>query len=132
MRAGSDPSPTTAKATARNARLPFSVQRLTSDPHYNATLGAHYLDELLDRLDSSYVLTFVGYNAGPGRALQWIKSNGDPRGGAVDPVDWIERIPFDETRNYVQKVMENLQVYRSRIGYPLSLSEDLVRGGPQG
>ncbi|MBA3519124.1 MAG: transglycosylase SLT domain-containing protein [Rhizobiales bacterium] len=124
--------PATAKATARNARLPFSVQRLTSDPHYNATLGAHYLDELLDRLDSSYVLTFVGYNAGPGRALQWIKSNGDPRGGAVDPVDWIERIPFDETRNYVQKVMENLQVYRSRIGYPLSLSEDLVRGGPQG
>lgn len=124
--------PATAKATAQSARLPFSMQRLTSDAHYNATLGAHYLDELLDRLDSSYILTFVGYNAGPGRALQWIKAYGDPRGGSVDPVDWIERIPFDETRNYVQKVMENLQVYRSRIGHPLSLSEDLVRGGPQG
>ena len=124
--------PATAKETARTARLPYSVQRLTSDPLYNATLGAHYLDQLLDRLNSSYVLTFVGYNAGPGRAFQWIKAYGDPRGGGVDPVDWIERIPFDETRNYVQKVMENLQVYRSRIGYPLSLSDDLVRGGSEG
>jgi soluble lytic murein transglycosylase len=124
--------PSTAQATARSAQLPFSLQRLTDDPHYNATLGAQHLGDLLDRLDRSYILTFVGYNAGPGRAKQWIKAYGDPRGGAVDPVDWIERIPFDETRGYVQKVMENLQVYRSRIGYPLSLTEDLVRGGPQG
>jgi soluble lytic murein transglycosylase len=123
--------PGTARATARNARLPFSLQRLTSDPLYNATLGAEHLGELLERLDSSYVLTFVGYNAGPGRARDWVAAYGDPRGGRVDAVDWIERIPFDETRNYVQKVMENLQVYRSRIGYPLSLSADLVRGGPQ-
>jgi soluble lytic murein transglycosylase len=124
--------PGTAKATARAAGLPFSLQRLTSDPHYNATLGAQHLGELLDRLDSSYILTFVGYKAGPGRARDWVKAYGDPRGGAVDPIDWIERIPFDETRNYVQKVLENLQVYRSRIGYPLSLSKDLIRGGPQG
>jgi soluble lytic murein transglycosylase len=124
--------PATAKETARSAGLPFSVQRLTSDPVYNATLGAEYLGGLMKRLDRSYILTFVGYNAGPGRAFQWIKSYGDPRGGAVDAVDWIERIPFDETRNYVQKVMENLQSYRSRIGYPLSLSDDLTRGGPQG
>ncbi|HWT31221.1 MAG TPA: lytic transglycosylase domain-containing protein, partial [Propylenella sp.] len=124
--------PATAKATARNAGLPFSVQRLTSDPFYNATLGAQHLGELLDRLDRSYVLTFVGYNAGPGRASQWVKAYGDPRAGNVDAVDWIERIPFDETRDYVQKVMENLQVYRSRTGYPLSLSKDLIRGGPQG
>jgi soluble lytic murein transglycosylase len=124
--------PGTAQITARNAQLPFSLQRLTSDPHYNATLGAQHLGDLLDRLNSSYVLTFVGYNAGPGRAKQWVQAYGDPRGGAVDPVDWIERIPFDETRNYVQKVMENLQVYRSRIGHPLSLSQDLARGGPQG
>jgi len=123
--------PATARATARAAGLPFSVQRLTSDPLYNATLGAEYLGELMERLDRSYVLTFVGYNAGPGRAFQWIKAYGDPRDGAVDVIDWIERIPFDETRNYVQKVMENLQAYRSRIGYPLSLSEDLVRGGSQ-
>jgi soluble lytic murein transglycosylase len=124
--------PATARATAQSADLPFSVQRLTTDPFYNATLGAHHLGELLSGLKRSYVLTFVGYNAGPGRALQWVKAYGDPRGGDVDPVDWIERIPFDETRDYVQKVMENLQVYRSRIGYPLSLSKDLVRGGPQG
>ncbi len=124
--------PATAKATALNAGLPFSIQRLTSDPFYNATLGAEHLGELLDRLNQSYVLTFVGYNAGPGRAAQWVKAYGDPRGGAVDVVDWIERIPFDETRNYVQRVMENLQVYRSRTGHPLSLSEDLIRGGPQG
>ncbi len=124
--------PATARATARNAQLPFSVQRLTTDPLYNATLGAHHIGELLGGLKRSYVLTFVGYNAGPGRALDWVQAYGDPRGGAVDPVDWIERIPFDETRDYVQKVMENLQVYRSRNGHPLSLSKDLVRGGPQG
>ena len=124
--------PSTARATARNASIPFSVQRLTTDPLYNATLGAHHLGELLGGLNRSYVLTFVGYNAGPGRALQWVRDYGDPRGGEVDPVDWIERIPFDETRDYVQKVMENLQLYRSRIGHPLSLTQDLVRGGPQG
>ncbi len=124
--------PATARATARNASIPFSVQRLTTDPLYNATLGAHHLGELLDGLNRSYVLTFVGYNAGPGRALQWVHDHGDPRGGAVDPIDWIERIPFDETRDYVEKVMENLQLYRSRIGHPLSLMQDLVRGGPQG
>lgn len=123
--------PATAAATARAANLPFSLQRLTSDPHYNATLGAEHLGELLDRLDHSYILTFVGYNAGPGRARSWVKAYGDPRGGAVDPVDWIERIPFDETRDYVQKVMENLQVYRSRLGRPLSLSADLVRNAPR-
>jgi soluble lytic murein transglycosylase len=124
--------PGTARATARNAQLPFSLQRLTTDPLYNATLGAHHLGELLDRLDRSYVLTFVGYNAGPGRARDWVQAYGDPRQGTIDPIDWIERIPFDETRDYVQKVMENLQVYRSRIGRPLSLSRDLARGGPAG
>jgi soluble lytic murein transglycosylase len=124
--------PQTAKATARLAQIPFSVERLTTDPLYNATLGAQHLGELLDRLRRSYILTFVGYNAGPGRARDWVLAYGDPRGGRVDPVDWIERIPFDETRNYVQKVMENLQVYRSRTGHPLSLAEDLTRGGPQG
>jgi soluble lytic murein transglycosylase len=124
--------PATAKATARIVKIPYSEQRLLTDPLYNATLGAHHLGELLGGLRRSYLLTFAGYNAGAGRALEWVRSYGDPRGGAVDPVDWIERIPFDETRDYVQKVMENLQLYRSRIGHPLSLTEDLVRGGPQG
>jgi soluble lytic murein transglycosylase len=120
--------PATARATARNIRVPFSEQRLTTDPLYNATLGAHHLGELLGGLRQSYVLTFVGYNAGPGRALQWVRDYGDPRDGSADPIDWIERIPFDETRDYVQKVMENLQLYRSRTGHPLSLNEDLVGG----
>lgn len=124
--------PATAKATARSVQIPYSEQRLVTDPLYNATLGAHHLSELLGGLRRSYLLTFAGYNAGPGRALEWVREYGDPRGGAVDPVDWIERIPFDETRDYVQKVMENLQLYRSRTGHPLSLTEDLVRGGPQG
>lgn len=122
--------PATARATARNIKIPFSVERLTIDPLYNATIGAHHLGELLGGLRRSYVLTFVGYNAGPGRALEWIRSYGDPRNGSADPIDWIERIPFDETRDYVQKVMENLQLYRSRTGHPLSLNEDLVGGGP--
>jgi soluble lytic murein transglycosylase len=124
--------PATARATARSVRIPYSEQRLLTDPLYNATLGAHHLGELLSGLNRSYLLTFAGYNAGPGRALDWVRAYGDPRGGGADPVDWIERIPFDETRDYVQKVMENLQLYRSRIGHPLSLTEDLLRGGPQG
>jgi soluble lytic murein transglycosylase len=77
------------------------------------------------------VLSFVGYNAGPGRSLQWIRSYGDPRGNQVDAIDWVERIPFNETRDYVQKVMENYQAYRSRLGHPLTITRDLVRGGPQ-
>jgi soluble lytic murein transglycosylase len=123
--------PATAQATARAAGLPYSLDRLTSDPVYNATLGGHHLAELLTNFRGSYVLSFVGYNAGPGRSLQWIRSYGDPRGNQVDAIDWVERIPFDETRDYVQKVMENYQAYRSRLGHPLTITRDLVRGGPQ-
>jgi soluble lytic murein transglycosylase len=123
--------PATARATARAAGLPFSLHRLTNDPHYNATLGGAHLAELLTNFSGSYILSFVGYNAGPGRSLQWIKAYGDPRGNQTDAIDWVERIPFDETRDYVQKVMENYQSYRSRLGYPLAITRDLVRGGPQ-
>ncbi|WP_177176862.1 lytic transglycosylase domain-containing protein [Faunimonas pinastri] len=119
--------PSTAQHIARARQMPYSLARLTSDPEYNATLGSTLLANLMDRSDQSYVLTFIGYNAGPGRAQQWVQTYGDPRDGAVDPVDWIERIPFDETRNYVMRVMENLQVYRSRLGRPLSIRQDLVR-----
>jgi len=122
--------PATARATARAARLPYSLPRLTRDASYNATLGAAHLGQLLRDLRGSYILTFAGYNAGPGRALRWVKAYGDPRGGQTDPIDWIERIPFDETRDYVQKVMENLQAYKSRLGYRLSISADLKRGRP--
>ena len=124
--------PATARATARQAGLAYSAARLSTDPTYNATLGAEHLDELLARFRGSYVLTFVAYNAGPGRANDWIRAYGDPRGNEVDAIDWVERIPFDETRHYVQKVMENLQIYRSRLGRPLSLTRDMARGGPEG
>lgn len=124
--------PATARYTARSIGSPFSESRLTKDARYNATLGAAHLAELMTSLGGSYIMTFVGYNAGPGRAVLWAKNYGDPRGGVSDPVDWIERIPFDETRNYVQKVMGNLQAYRARLGRPISPYDDLTRGTPRG
>ena len=108
--------PGTAKEVAKKAGMTYSKDRLTTDAGYNATLGAAFLGEQLGRFDGSYVLTFAGYNAGPGRAREWIKRYGDPRGKDIDTVvDWIERIPFAETRSYVQRVMENYQVYKMRL-----------------
>ncbi|PZO78484.1 MAG: lytic transglycosylase [Mesorhizobium amorphae] len=121
--------PSTARDVARKAGLPFSQARLTTDPGYNATLGTAFLSEQLARFDGSYVLTFAGYNAGPGRAREWIRRYGDPRGQDVDAVvDWIERIPFAETRAYVQRVMENYQVYKMRISGEADIATDLVSG----
>src|SRR5690606_27099149 len=105
--------PNTAKEMARKAGIAFSAQKLTADPAYNAHLGVAYLDEQLRRFNGSYILTFAAYNAGPSRASEWAKRYGDPRGKPLDfVVDWIERIPYTETRAYVQRVMENFQVYR--------------------
>ena len=122
--------PGTAKQVAKKKGLPYSYKRLTSDPGYNATLGAAYLSEQLDNFDNSYILTFAGYNAGPGRAREWIERFGDPRGKKIEQVvDWIERIPFTETRNYVQRVMENYQIYKARInGGSFDIERDLIRG----
>jgi soluble lytic murein transglycosylase len=121
--------PTTAQATARTLGMPFSRPRLTADADYNATLGAAHLRELLDDFGGSYILTFAGYNAGPRRAREWMERFGDPRNPTIDPVDWIELIPYGETRSYVQRVMENMQVYRERLdGSPLMIAEDLKRG----
>jgi soluble lytic murein transglycosylase len=121
--------PTTAQATARTLGLPFSRPRLTADADYNATLGAAHLRELLDDFGGSYILTFAAYNAGPRKAREWIRRFGDPRDPAVDPVDWIELIPYGETRSYVQRVTENMQVYRERLdGAPLGIADDLRRG----
>lgn len=121
--------PGTAKSVAKKAGMTFSQERLTTDAGYNATLGAAFLSEQLGRFDGSYVLTFVGYNAGPGRARDWIKRYGDPRGKDIDTVvDWIERIPFTETRAYVQRVMENYQVYKMRLSGSFDIEGDLVKG----
>ncbi|MFB2551065.1 transglycosylase SLT domain-containing protein [Ensifer soli] len=121
--------PGTAKGVASRYGLAYSKERLTSDAAYNATLGAHYLGEQIDSFGGSYILTFIAYNAGPRRVPQWIARYGDPRGKPIDEVvDWIERIPFAETRNYVQRVMENYQVYKSRLGQPADIVEDLRRG----
>ena len=108
--------PATAKQVAKSAGIPYSRDRLTSDPGYNAQLGAAHLGDLFDSFGGSYVMTFAAYNAGVTRVAQWVKQFGDPRDPKVDPIDWVEHIPFSETRNYVQRVMENLQVYRKRFG----------------
>ncbi len=105
----------TAASTARKHRIPYSKSRLTTDIDYSARLGALHLHDLLRQFDGSYILAAVGYNAGPHRAKQWIREYGDPRKPGVDVIDWIENIPFSETRNYVQRVMENMQVYRARL-----------------
>ena len=121
--------PGTAKEVAKKAGLSYSKSRLTTDAAYNATLGAAFLGEQLGRFDGSYVLTFVGYNAGPRRARDWIKRYGDPRGKDIETVvDWIEKIPFTETRSYVQRVMENYQVYKMRLSGTFDIEGDLING----
>jgi soluble lytic murein transglycosylase len=122
--------PTTAKHTASSIGMPYNKARLTSDPTYNATLGAAHLAELVAAFNGSYAMSFAAYNAGASRVQQWIKAYGDPRDPKVDVVDWIERIPFSETRNYVQRTMENLQVYRAKLGSPkLRIESDLIGAG---
>ena len=123
--------PATAKQVAKNIGVSYSQARLTSDPAYNATLGAAHLGDLVENFGGSYVMTFAAYNAGASRVAAWVKANGDPRDPRVDVVNWIEQIPFTETRNYVQRIMENLQVYRARLGQPaLKIAADLHRGAP--
>lgn len=119
--------PATAKATARSYGQTYDLNRLSSDPLYNATLGAAHLGELAKEFDNAFALVFAAYNAGGGRVYEWIKRFGDPRKGEIDPVDWVELIPFNETRNYVQRVMEGLQVYRASLSgnHQLMIAEDL-------
>ena len=89
---------------------------MTADPVFNAQLGAAHLGDLLKEQRNSLILTFAAYNAGGRRVKEWIAAHGDPRDASVDPIDWIERIPIAETRNYVQRVLENLTIYRARLG----------------
>jgi soluble lytic murein transglycosylase len=107
--------PSTAELTARQAGVDFDYARLIVDPAFNTKLGAALLGQLITNERGSRELAFAAYNAGPGRVQQWIAEHGDPRDGTADLVDWIERIPFDETRDYVQRVSENLGVYRQRF-----------------
>ncbi|EKE44204.1 lytic transglycosylase, catalytic [Oceaniovalibus guishaninsula JLT2003] len=107
--------PATAAETARKLGLPYSEPRLFADPVYNATLGSAYLRGLIARFGPSPVLVAAGYNAGPSRPAAWIEARGDPRTARIDVVDWIEHVPFDETRNYIMRVAESLPVYRARL-----------------
>jgi soluble lytic murein transglycosylase len=106
--------PDTARRTAKRFGVEFNLGRLF-EPAYNAKLGAAHLGELMADWKGSAILMFASYNAGGGNVSKWIKAYGDPRSSTVDPIDWVERIPFSETRNYVQRVMENLWVYRYRL-----------------
>jgi soluble lytic murein transglycosylase len=123
--------PSTAQAQARREGMTYQRAALTTDPDYNVTLGAAHLGDLIDDFGGSYVLAVAAYNAGSANARSWISDWGDPRSRSVDVVDWIELIPFGETRNYVHRVLENLQVYRHRLAgtpVPIELERDLHRG----
>lgn len=122
--------PSSARYIARKIDMPYSRSRLET-PEYNITLGSHYLGRLIDAYDGSYVLAIAAYNAGPGNVSKWVKLFGRPSNRPKEVINWVERIPFTETRNYVQRVLENLQVYR-RLENPesyrvLMLEEDLQR-----
>jgi soluble lytic murein transglycosylase len=123
-------TPAAARDTAKRFNVTFDQRRLANDVNYNAQLGSAELGADLDFYRGSYILAFVAYNAGRGRARDWIAQYGDPRDPKVDPIDWIERIPISETRFYIQRVMENMQVYRARFdtGSRLLIDADLRRG----
>jgi soluble lytic murein transglycosylase len=108
--------PPTAQGVARQLGIAASVPALTSDAAHNIRLGTAYLQEVLTRFDGCLPLAAAAYNAGPSRVVQWLGENNDPRTGPVGMVDWIELIPVTETRNYVQRVTENVVMYRARTG----------------
>ncbi|MDI3338342.1 lytic transglycosylase domain-containing protein [Defluviimonas aestuarii] len=120
--------PGTAEMMAKKIGVSYEKSKLTTDWQYNARLGAAYLDQLVDEFGNSPLLVAVGYNAGPGRSRRWISELGDPRAEGVDPIDWIEAIPFRETQTYVMRVAESLPIYRARLTGqtgPLSFTEEL-------
>ncbi len=107
--------PATARSVAKKVSMPYKISWLTGNPKYNMTLGSYYISTLVDRYNGSYPLAIAAYNAGPSRVNRWLKDFGDPRNGSVDLIDWIELIPIYETRNYVQRVLEGVYVYRLRL-----------------
>ena len=120
--------PSTAAKVAKDLKVKFNKNKL-DDPDYNVRLGRAYLADMVDDFGGSYILALAAYNAGPSRARRWIKEYGDPREPGVDVVDWIEMIPFTETRNYVQRVMESVSIYRRKLGSQVgnSFEQDLKR-----
>src|SRR4029077_6981780 len=114
-------TPEAGRDTAKRFGVSYDWDRMVSDPVYNTQMGAAELSALLSEYKGSQIMTFAGYNAGRGRVRDWVKLYGDPRDPNVDAIDWVERIPLAETRNYVQRVMENLQVYRVRFENGASL-----------
>jgi peptidoglycan lytic transglycosylase len=123
-------TPIAAQDTCKRFSCSYNVKRLKNDTPYNLQVGAAELGGAIQDYRGNYILAFAAYNAGRGRVREWIERFGDPRDPKVDPVDWVERIPFMETRNYVQRVMENLQVYRALFGgnAPLTIESDLRHG----
>jgi soluble lytic murein transglycosylase len=126
-------TPDAGKYVCKKYGANFDLNRLKTDPVYNAALGAAELGGLIEDYRGSYIMTFAAYNAGRGSVKKWIDRYGDPRDPKVDAVDWVEQIPFSETRNYVQRIMENLQVYRARFGggTRLQIEADLHRGASE-
>jgi soluble lytic murein transglycosylase len=123
-------TPDAGKYVCKKYGASFDLGRLKADPVYNAALGAAELGGLIEDYRGSYIMTFAAYNAGRGSVKKWVERYGDPRDPKIDAVDWVELIPFSETRNYVQRIMENLQVYRARFGggTRLQIEADLRRG----
>jgi len=122
--------PATGAHTARRLGIAFDEARLTSDPAYNAVLGAGYLQEMSQQFGGTLSMVAAAYNAGPGRPTRWARDYGDPRDPDMDPVDWVEMIPFNETRNYVMRVTESLVIYRALLAGrsgPIRLT-DILRG----
>jgi soluble lytic murein transglycosylase len=121
--------PITARHICQDHKIKCDIPRLITDTSYNAMIASAYIGDRKEEFSGSYVLTLAGYNAGPGRARQWMRRFGDPRKPGIDPIDWIEMIPFEETRDYVKKVLSNVQMYRARLGEPtpVRLVSDLNR-----
>jgi soluble lytic murein transglycosylase len=119
--------PITARHICRDHNVKCDVPRLLTDNSYNAMIASAYIGDRMAEFGGNYVLTLAGYNAGPGRAREWVRAFGDPRTSKIDPIDWIESIPIEETREYVKKVLANIQMYRARLGeaQALRLNQDL-------
>src|SRR5712672_4671173 len=123
-------TPEAGRYIAKKFNVGYDQKRLHNDNVYNMQIGAAELYDNISGYRGSYILAFAGYNAGRGRVKEWVERYGDPRDPSADPVDWVERIPFSETRNYVQRIIENIQVYRARFGSgtKLAIEADIRRG----